>query len=81
MSVPAFARSAESDPRGKLDERIDVPVPSQVKDDASFVARAEGFSSTSEWMRNLLYRELYGRVSHIQTIVRGAAGGDGRNGG
>lgn len=75
--IPAFARSGESDPRGKLDERIDTPVPASVKDDASFVARAEGYGSTSEWVRNLIYRELYGRVSHIQTLVRGAAGGDG----
>jgi hypothetical protein len=77
--VTAFARPAESDPRGKLDERIDTPVPTAVKDDAAFVARAEGYSSTSEWVRNLIYRELYGRVNHIQTIVRGAAAGDGRN--
>ena len=74
---PAFARSGESDPRGKLDERIDIPVPASVKDDAAFVARAAGFKSTSEWARNLIYRDLYGTVDHVQTIVRAAAGGDG----
>lgn len=76
---PAFARSGESDPRGKLTERIDIPVPADMRDDAAFVARAAGFKTTSEWARNLIYRELYGAVDHVQTIVRSAAGGDVRN--
>lgn len=66
---PAFARRGESDPRGKCDERIDIPVPESVKDDAIFIARAHG-KTVSEWVRDVLYRELYGQVAHIQMLVQ-----------
>lgn len=78
--TPAFARSGESDPRGKLDERIDIPVPAELKEDAAFVARASGMT-LSEWGRSILVRELYGSVKHIQTIVQRHNVGDGTKGG
>ena len=79
-AVPAFARSAEADPRGKVTEaRLDCNVPESVKDDAAFVARASGFKTTSEWMRSILYRELYGSVEHIQSLVRGPGNTKGTN--
>ena len=77
--TPAFSRSGESDPHGKLDARLDFNVPESVKDDAAFVARASGFKTTGEWLRHITYRELYGRVDMIQKVVHAEAGGNGRN--
>lgn len=81
MTDPTFARSSESDPLGKCDVRMDTLVPEKVKDDAAFVARAQGFRSTSEWVRSIIERELYGSVEHIQSVVRGIGSVKGRNGG
>ncbi len=75
----SLSRSAHSDPRGKITERIDCPVPLSVKEDATFVARARGFTTTAEWVRSVIYRELYGSVSQIQSVVRGEGPGDGGN--
>lgn len=71
MDQPAFARSGDTDPLGELGVRIDCNVPEQMKDDAAFVARASGFKNTSEWLRDILHRELYGRVETVQRLVRG----------
>ena len=79
MPDTAFSRSAESDPLGKLDARLDVNVPEQVKDDAAFVARASGFKTTGEWVRFIVCRELYGRMDMIQKVVHADVGGNGRN--
>lgn len=77
-SGPAFSRASD-DQNGKCDVRIDTPIPESVKEDAAFVARAQGFNSTSAWVRYLIERELYGAVAHIQSVVRGSARGDGKN--
>lgn len=76
---PALARSPDPDPMGKLDERIDVNVPAEMKDDAAFVARATGFKTTAHWVRFLIRRELYGRVSMIQMVVEAGESGNGGN--
>lgn len=75
MTGPSFSRD---DPNGKCDVRIDTPVPESVKEDAAFVARAQGFGSTSAWVRYLIERELYGSVQHIQSVVRGSSNVNGK---
>lgn len=75
-TTSAFSRSAESDPRGKCVERIDIPVPESVKEDAVFVARANG-KTVSEWARGVITKELYGAVDHIQKIMQDAPLDDG----
>lgn len=67
------------EPDAKLDVRLDVNVPEQMKDDAAFVARARGFRNTGEWVRSVLIRELYGSLESIQRLVEQRTGVDGRN--
>lgn len=71
-----FSRSAEGEVE-KCSERLDIPVPPELKEDAAFVARASGYSSTSEWARMVLAERLYGSVHRIQSLVRGGGNGNG----
>lgn len=62
----------------KCTERIDTPIEAEIKEDAAFAARAAGYKSTSEWVRWLIHRELYGTISHIHSVLHRGGFGDGK---
>jgi hypothetical protein len=76
VNEPLFSRPAVEGET--CDERIDVPVPASVKEDAAFVARSKGFKAggTAAWVRSLIYRELYGELRQYDG---GGADRNGRN--
>lgn len=61
-----MTRPASSSPLGKCDDRLDVPIPSQVKEHLSALAIASGYGSTGEYVRELIAQHLYGHVAAMQ---------------
>lgn len=72
---PSFSRPAESAPREKCDERLDVPLPADVKGRAARISAVRGFQSVSAWARSVLEHELLAQEQEIDRIVA-ATGGD-----
>lgn len=68
------ARSSDSDPRGKCDSRVETMVPESVKDDMLVFWRVAGFLSEAEYVRKLIYADLYGRFSEVQSVAQRAVG-------
>lgn len=65
--------------RVTLDDRLDVPMSSELKERLAAIAVVHGFRSTSEYVRDLLGRVVYGELSMIQRYRRhpsDAMGGD-----
>lgn len=70
MNAPSFARSAESDPRGKRDVPLETSVTAETAEDFGFLSRATGFQSKAEFLRYLVERELYGTLKQAERVVR-----------
>jgi hypothetical protein len=61
-----MTRPSSSSVLGKCDDRLDVPLPSQVKEHLAALAIAAGYGSASEYVRELLAQHLYGHVAAMQ---------------
>lgn len=59
---PFASRPPTSSPLGKCDVRLETLVPEQAAEDAIVAARLSGYRSKSEWLRDLILNELYGRL-------------------
>lgn len=66
------ARSGDSDSRGKLTDRVETAVPGTVKSDMSVYWRLLGFLSEAEYVRSLIYKDLYGNFSEVQSVAQRA---------
>jgi len=65
--------------RVTLDDRLDVPMSSELKSHLTAIAVVNGYRSTSEYVRDALSRIVYGELSMIQRYRRhpsDAMGGD-----
>lgn len=72
MKAISLSRGQHSDPEGGLIKRVDVPISESMEDDLIFIARSHNMTK-AEYVRHVLNLDLYGKVSHVQTIVtRGA---------
>lgn len=65
-----MARPSSTNPLGKLTDRIDVPVPPELKERVAALAIVHGYGSSSEYVRELLMRHVYGELAHVQTYSR-----------
>ena len=63
-----FSRSDEGHFLGKCDERIEVPVPTQLKDDLAVAAHFRSMSS-AQLAREILSDWLYGRVAAVKRVL------------
>ena len=73
-----MSRPSNSSPLGKCDDRLDVPLPSRMKEQLAALAIAAGYGSTGEYVREHLAAHLYGHVASLQSLygrVRPAAMG------
>lgn len=73
-----MARPSTHDPLGKLTERLDVPVPAELKERVSALAIVHGYGSASEYVRELLTRHVFGELHMVQRYGqrrRGPMGG------
>jgi hypothetical protein len=62
----SMSRSPNSSPVGKCDDRLDVPMPSRMKEQLAALAIAAGYGSTGEYVREHLAAHLYGHVASLQ---------------
>jgi hypothetical protein len=78
MGKPAmFSRSGTSHPLGKCDDRLDIPMPTELKEQLHAVATLDGKPS-GEWARDELEKLVAGRLVFMRRRMRGqAASGDG----
>lgn len=68
MEPPAFARSAEVDVMGKLDDKLDeLRMPGDVVLALERRWREDGYPNMSAWRRDLYYAALYG-VEHVANL-------------
>lgn len=72
------ARSGSTDLLGTLDEEISFRINGAAKFDAMKKARARGFQSHSEYVRMLVYKDLYG-AEHLRRLVLSRLDGDDAN--
>jgi len=77
-SDPLFSRSCHTNSIGKCTTRIDVPAPEDLADVIGALAALRG-QSKSEYVRDLLARHAYGEFSHVQMMVHGKQGVNGKN--
>lgn len=71
----AFARTGTSNPGGvKNDDRLDVPIPSDLKEQVAALAIAHGYGSAAEYVRELLYRTVHGELTMLQAYARRSRG-------
>jgi hypothetical protein len=61
-----MARPTISSSLGKSDERIDVPVPAELKERISALAIVHGYGSSAEYVRELLLRHVFGELHMVQ---------------
>jgi hypothetical protein len=66
FSPDDMSRPPVSNPLGKCDDRLDVPLPAQVKEHLAALAIASGYGSTGEYVREILAQHLYGHVASMQ---------------
>ena len=68
--LPTFhklmARPTTTTPLGKCDDRLDITVPSQLKEHLSALAIASGYGSCNEFVRAVLIELCYGKVAAMQ---------------
>jgi hypothetical protein len=60
---PLAHRAASSNPWGKCEDRLDVPMPTAFLDDARVIARLNG-KSAAEWARDVLCKEIVGELTY-----------------
>lgn len=78
--IPAFARTATSDLLGTLDDDIAIRFNGDAKIDLMRVARQRGYGSYSEFVRIVLYQQIYGK-DHVANLVLRRMNGEGVNAG
>ena len=64
------SRTGLSDPAGKMVERLDVPCTQEMFAAVTTMATLRGMPR-SEWVREVLQRELYGSLGMAQSLVAG----------
>lgn len=64
-----LSRSGRSNPSGKMDVRIDVPMTEELHDEVLFMSKLHGMTK-AEWIRYTLERVIFGE----QFIARNRAG-------
>ncbi len=67
-----MARTPDSDPLGKRELRVETAVPESVKGDIGVYWRLLGFNSEAEYVRDLIYKDLYGSFKTVQSIAQRA---------
>jgi len=74
-----LSRSSSSDPTGKLTERVETTVSDSVKLDMTCHWRLLGYLSEAEYLRELIFKDLYGSFHRIQSIAQRAVKGHPEN--
>jgi len=70
----AFSRSGSTGAGGKLTARLDIPVSEELEDAVITLATMAGVGK-AEFVRRLLERSLFGELSCVRRVSRGAMGG------
>ena len=76
FDVPAFSRSGQSDPDGKLTANVSTLVPEELKEKFSALAVMKGVG-LSEYLRYLIAREVYGEFGLMRLRANGRSGHSG----
>lgn len=66
-------RHAETTGRAKLTTRLDVPCTEELRDEFVFLARAHGFGSVAEYVRQVLEVHAFGDAHRVRSLVTGRA--------
>lgn len=69
-SRAAFSRSGSTHPMGKCDDRLDIPVPTALKERISAVATLSG-KGAAEWARDALEKLVEGELAFIRHRMNG----------
>lgn len=67
-------RPRESDIYGKATQRVETAVSDPVKEEMILHWRRLGFNSEAEYVRELIYRDMYGSFHRLQSMVQKVAG-------
>lgn len=71
-----YARPQSVDPTEKADRRVECLVSEDMKADLTAMWRLMGYGSESEFIRELLGRELYGSFHRLQRLAQRAGLGN-----
>ena len=72
MSGLLFARPQRVEPEEKANARVEALVSESLKADLTIMWRLLGYGSESEFIRDLLSRELYGSFNRLQRLAQRA---------
>jgi hypothetical protein len=75
-----LSRSGRTDPDGKLDARIDVPMPERLESQIITAATLQGVTK-AEWIRRTCDKELNGSFNMLRRMAQGAGMFNGINDG
>jgi hypothetical protein len=81
MAAPNFSRSGTTSPLGKCDDRLDIPMSSELKEAISALAtiRGGGRKPASEYAREILEQHVFGVLPLMQRrLGPGGLDSDGR---
>lgn len=62
-----MARPSTTSPDGKLDARLDVLMPQELKDAVAAIAVVHGYGSAGEYVRELLNEHVHGALRRVQS--------------
>lgn len=68
MNGTNLSRSGRSNPDGKMDERMDVPMTTKMREDIAFAARCAK-KTNAEYIRESISLRLYGELAVIEERV------------
>lgn len=68
--MTTLSRSSNSNPDGKCDKRIDIPVSERLEQDVIALFSLEGYGSKAEYGRSLLEEGIFGKLEMLRRRAR-----------